>query len=880
MRFLIRLQFILLLLSFTSFRINAQLNIQVGESFLSGKTIKEVFVCVEDHSVWAVDNQGNVYSKLISQNDFALFQPTQGHVVTGLTGFNADEMYFAAGSKMIQVIRGEEGLITLPFSGVTSINDVSVIHGNEFESYNQQLSYKDFVAIATNKDLYYLLRNDANLNFVLGTYGNTPNQPDRDWQIKQKSYANVELRYRHLTDYCGIPADHVTASWAHSGTLYDTRNPNSGVYPAEVNASVFAHRLYDPYVNSGYAARYSIWATNSGVYMKDMYVGCADIRRRLNGEVVNDLTEVRALAPIVEQGYIFAATNTGVYYTPESIFLVDQNTPRFLDFKKISSFPSNLKATSISVETDLLGLYRYTSYLYLCQKVAWVGTSSGVYKLYLTLDQEKFNNIKFGSFGVNKPMVNTDYSNPVYDICNGQSLTVLARIQEVFSNQILIKWFKDGVEIPQLLGQLRVELDQPGVYTATITALCENITFSSVPITLKTNAPEITFAYNNDIYLCIGENFPLQTKSVSGYSYRWYKDNVLINGAISNSYTPSTTGNYRVEVSSCIGSWTSSNAVKVNFSTLPPNVVAAQRIDYCVGESAVIKVDNPSNYTIKWFRNEIEQPQYAGLSEISTQIQGNYKARLLSGNCSTVALNKNVVFNAKPTTQLSTLLPQSVCAGETLSLSVPRNQGETYLWSNGQTGNEIHINQSGSYNVKVTNASGCSITSQSVSVTVRPRLLLAKPEAQQICIAGKETTELIAPDGYAKYRWNGITGLKKFTVASPGSYLLEVEDVFGCKASVEYEVKSFCKDIIIPNTFSPNGDGINDLWKVSGLENDGGAKISIYARSGELVYETTGKNPVWNGKIKNLDAPIGVYYYVIKTKISQDILKGSLLIIR
>ena len=88
------------------------------------------------------------------------------------------------------------------------------------------------------------------------------------------------------------------------------------------------------------------------------------------------------------------------------------------------------------------------------------------------------------------------------------------------------------------------------------------------------------------------------------------------------------------------------------------------------------------------------------------------------------------------------------------------------------------------------------------------------------------------------------------------------------------------KQSITTKAFSPNGDGVNDYWTFTGFDNDLEAEIQVFSKDGLLVFECTGKNPVWNGKYHQEDAPAGIYYYTIKTKHQKDFIEGSLMLIR
>ena len=107
------------------------------------------------------------------------------------------------------------------------------------------------------------------------------------------------------------------------------------------------------------------------------------------------------------------------------------------------------------------------------------------------------------------------------------------------------------------------------------------------------------------------------------------------------------------------------------------------------------------------------------------------------------------------------------------------------------------------------------------------------------------------------------------------TYQVEVEDLNGCKASDEINIKvKTVRKLYIPNAFSPNGDGINDLFYVYG--DAGISKIKlfrIYDRWGELIFEETNiqaNDPKsgWNGKFNGKKLDNGVFVYVAEIEFS------------
>ena len=85
---------------------------------------------------------------------------------------------------------------------------------------------------------------------------------------------------------------------------------------------------------------------------------------------------------------------------------------------------------------------------------------------------------------------------------------------------------------------------------------------------------------------------------------------------------------------------------------------------------------------------------------------------------------------------------------------------------------------------------------------------------------------------------------------------------------------------IVPNAFTPNGDGINDRWRIQYLESYPGATVDVYNRYGQAVFSSEGYDVDWDGTVNGKALPIGTYYYVINPKNGRKIIAGSITIIR
>jgi len=103
-----------------------------------------------------------------------------------------------------------------------------------------------------------------------------------------------------------------------------------------------------------------------------------------------------------------------------------------------------------------------------------------------------------------------------------------------------------------------------------------------------------------------------------------------------------------------------------------------------------------------------------------------------------------------------------------------------------------------------------------------------------------------------------------------GSYIINLGGAESPNYSFQYNtgilnVLASLQFVTIPNAFTPNGDGINDLWNIPQLVNFPDCTVSIYSRYGNLVFQSHGYPRPWDGTSKGASVPTGTYYYVIES---------------
>jgi gliding motility-associated-like protein len=86
--------------------------------------------------------------------------------------------------------------------------------------------------------------------------------------------------------------------------------------------------------------------------------------------------------------------------------------------------------------------------------------------------------------------------------------------------------------------------------------------------------------------------------------------------------------------------------------------------------------------------------------------------------------------------------------------------------------------------------------------------------------------------------------------------------------------------VVVPNTFTPNGDGINDVWDIPALSAYPENRVTIYNRMGGAVFQSNGYSVSWDGRSKGAQLPYGTYYYVINLGTNAKPLAGYITLIR
>jgi len=184
-------------------------------------------------------------------------------------------------------------------------------------------------------------------------------------------------------------------------------------------------------------------------------------------------------------------------------------------------------------------------------------------------------------------------------------------------------------------------------------------------------------------------------------------------------------------------------------------------------------------------------------------------------------------------------------------------------------------------------SNGCRSDTMIKSFTVYPYPTGSAGRDLFVLEGGQVTLEGVATGNDLLFNWTPDLYLDDNTKLRPTvinpladiTYKLTVTARGGCQITDQVFVK-LLKAPRIPNTFSPNNDGINDVWVIQYLESYPGNRVEVFTRTGQLVFESHGYSTPWDGTINGKPLPFDTYYYIIEPGNGREPIKGYVTIIK
>jgi gliding motility-associated-like protein len=282
----------------------------------------------------------------------------------------------------------------------------------------------------------------------------------------------------------------------------------------------------------------------------------------------------------------------------------------------------------------------------------------------------------------------------------------------------------------------------------------------------------------------------------------------------------------------------------------------------CPGEKIIINA--PSGFTnYLWSTGSTN-------SSITITSTGKYTLQVTNASgCKAVDTIEVEVLNS-----LDDKLGRSrgICKDSTILLNA--GNFKTYLWQDGSNNRDYLVTKPGIYQVTVTIETGCSISGR-VSITAFPEPTVYLGKDTAICFIQGADLELSVSGSWQSYLWKDNSTNPVLAVAAPGNYWVTAVDNNGCKATDTIIIKQAnaadCNDryeYYIPNAFSPDNNGNNDIFKVI-LRNFGKIEqfnLSVYNRWGQKIFSSNTSSKGWDGKINGREVAAGSYIWSLRIK--------------
>src|SRR5215204_246476 len=331
------------------------------------------------------------------------------------------------------------------------------------------------------------------------------------------------------------------------------------------------------------------------------------------------------------------------------------------------------------------------------------------------------------------------------------------------------------------------------------------------------------------------------------------------------------------------------NPITVTITALP-FVQATNYVFGCFGSDVALFASGGSTFQWTGPNGFISNKQHPVIPKVKYSDAGVYRVVVsTAGGCSNTDSTNLDIY---PAANAAIGNNVTICEGKSTTLSA--SGGVRYRWSPGAgLSNDTIANPIASpvddtrYTVTVFSNFGCTDTA-SVKVSV-----IKKPIANAGPDKKTRPGRTIILNGSIKgndvsYSWSPTANMLNTQSLQPSvnpsvdtKYTLHVVSNMGCGTSTDEVFVRVYDKILIPNAFSPNGDGINDNWVIEPLDLFDESITQIYNRYGQIVFKRNGYPKPWDGTSNGKPVPAGNYYYVIDLRTNNEPpLTGWVMIVR
>jgi gliding motility-associated-like protein len=386
--------------------------------------------------------------------------------------------------------------------------------------------------------------------------------------------------------------------------------------------------------------------------------------------------------------------------------------------------------------------------------------------------------------------------------------------------------------------------DTAGIYTVSIKDA--NGCMASNTATVN-RYPTPMVDLGKDTTLCGGQTIVLQAGN-SFTDYLWS------NGIISSSQTVTASGKYYVTVTDG-NNCKVADTINITVQDLPVFSLGNDTT-LCEKQSLTLQINVAGNYI--W-------------NDATTQ---NKKTITTPGSYWAEATNLGCLFRDTISIKYVSLpvlqFPADtiLCDKGTLLLDATQTGSVSgYSWQDGSTSATYQVKEPGLYFVKVVRNGCTNADTLNVFYQQAPMRIINNDTSK--CANSSVVLDVSFPN--ANYMWKDLSTSPVYTVTNPGFYYCTVSNYCGTAIDTIHVSDIDCECVpLLPNIFSPNGDGINDEFRPDIGCIPASFQLKIFNRAGQVVFESNALNNYWKGTFQNQPVPIGTYYYILKVQGQSD----------
>lgn len=265
-----------------------------------------------------------------------------------------------------------------------------------------------------------------------------------------------------------------------------------------------------------------------------------------------------------------------------------------------------------------------------------------------------------------------------------------------------------------------------------------------------------------------------------------------------------------------------------------------------------LRLSAPPGYdAYLWSNGDTTRETYAAA-------EGKYWIKCIMNGCGELYDEKVISFD---TPLLNLGNDTVICKGENLTI-LAQSGFNAYLWNTGDTSQSITVSESGVYTLQTLDHCGLHIDTVIVAMDSVPAGIINLGNDTTLCRNGVDVPIVISSNiALPNYRWNTGDTTAQITVDKRGVFTLQCD--FRCGTVSDSIFVNECPPVIyLPNAFTPDGDGLNDVFRAITINTQVELMI-IYNRWGQKIFESKGPFPEWDGTFNNDDQPGGLYAYVV-----------------